>query len=82
LTSVEGGEFTEIPNVYKLNQNYPNPFNPETKIQFSIPVSGFTTLKIYDIRGREISELISSRLNAGVYNVSWDGKNFPSGLFL
>jgi hypothetical protein len=66
---------------YKLNQNYPNPFNPSTTINFTIPRSSFTSLKVYDILGREVSELISSDLNAGSHSLTFNGDNLASGIY-
>jgi len=66
---------------FKLDGNYPNPFNPSTKISFNLPVSGFTTLKVYDIIGREVNELISSELNAGSHSVTFNGDNLASGIY-
>lgn len=70
-----------IPEQYYLNQNYPNPFNPVTKIKFAIPFAGFTTLKVYDISGKEISKLINSNIQAGSYEVLFDATNFSSGVY-
>lgn len=66
---------------FSLSGNYPNPFNPTTKISFNLPVSGFTTLKVYDIMGREVSELISGDLNAGSHSVTFNGDNLASGIY-
>lgn len=72
---------SEITGSYKLYQNYPNPFNPITKIKFEVPVSGFVSLKIYDIIGREVENLISENLHYGSYEVTFDGTNKASGIY-
>jgi len=72
---------SEIPDSYSLSQNYPNPFNPATKIKFALPSSGFTSLKIYDISGKEISNLLNSNIQAGTYEVLFDASNFSSGAY-
>ena len=59
----------EIPKEYKLFQNYPNPFNPSTVIKFQIKESGFTTLKIYNLLGKELVALVNEKLQAGVYEI-------------
>ncbi|MCB0748305.1 MAG: T9SS type A sorting domain-containing protein, partial [Ignavibacteriae bacterium] len=69
------------PAIYALNQNYPNPFNPSTTIEFSIPKTSFVSLKVYDILGREVSNLISELKNAGNYNINFNADNFSSGLY-
>jgi len=56
-----------IPKKFDLSQNYPNPFNPVTKINFALPKSGFVTLKIYDILGREIKTLVNEMKQPGYY---------------
>ncbi|MDI6804752.1 MAG: T9SS type A sorting domain-containing protein [Bacteroidota bacterium] len=71
----------ERPKTYSLEQCYPNPFNPVTQIKFSIPEAGFVTLKVYDVLGREISELASGWKEAGHYEVEWDASRFSSGVY-
>ncbi len=72
---------TEIPQEFSLQQNYPNPFNPNTIIRFNIKDSRLTTLKIFDITGREVSELLNEELRPGTYEVNWNAANFPSGMY-
>lgn len=74
---------TAVPEKYVLMQNYPNPFNPSTKIKFSVPGNGngFVNLKVYDISGREVAELINGRLRPGEYEVTFDGGHLPSGVY-
>ncbi len=59
-------EQAHTPNQFFLQQNFPNPFNPSTVLSFTLNVSGFTTLTIYDALGREISTLVNEHLEAGV----------------
>ncbi|MBS1492114.1 MAG: T9SS type A sorting domain-containing protein [Bacteroidetes bacterium] len=66
---------------FKLNQNYPNPFNPSTHINFSIPENGDVMLKILDISGKEIFNLIGSYLSKGEYERTFDGTNLASGIY-
>jgi hypothetical protein len=70
-----------LPTEYELAQNFPNPFNPKTDIQFSLPRSSRTTLKIYDILGREVATLLNDNLAAGRYSVSFDASSLPSGVY-
>ncbi|MCB0724344.1 MAG: T9SS type A sorting domain-containing protein [Ignavibacteriae bacterium] len=80
-TGVTNIEPTSLPVVYELYQNYPNPFNPSTKIKFDIPKSGFVSLKVYDITGREVSTLVNSELATGRYEFEWNGGQFASGVY-
>src|SRR5690606_26695504 len=70
-----------IPENFILHQNYPNPFNPATKIKFDLPKAGLVSLKIYNLLGQEVSELVNQNLNAGVYEYSFDGGGLPSGVY-
>ena len=60
-----------LPHEFYLSQNYPNPFNPMTRISYSIPNSGFFTLKIYDVLGREIQTLVSEVQKADRYSINF-----------
>ncbi|MCX6162361.1 MAG: T9SS type A sorting domain-containing protein [Ignavibacteriae bacterium] len=72
---------TETPAGYSLCQNFPNPFNPSTKISFQLPVVSSSSLKIFDITGKEVATLVNERLNAGTYTVDWNASEFPSGVY-
>ncbi|NOY95800.1 MAG: T9SS type A sorting domain-containing protein [Chlorobi bacterium] len=64
-----------VPDKFALHQNYPNPFNQVTTIQYNTPKAANVQLIIYDILGREITSLVNSRLDAGIHNVQWDGRD-------
>ena len=70
-----------IPERYTLYQNYPNPFNPVTKIKFDLRNPSQTKLIVYDVLGNEIYTLVNEKLNAGSYEVSWHGTDYPSGVY-
>lgn len=70
-----------LPEGYTLSQNYPNPFNPTTTIDFTLPVSGSVSLKIYDLLGREIMTLVNGQKAAGTYRAIFDATNLPSGTY-
>ena len=69
------------PISFKLKQNYPNPFNPSTIISFSLPSESNVDLKIYNILGKEVTELVKKELTPGNYSYSWDASNFASGVY-
>ena len=61
---------------------YPNPFNTTTRINFNLPINGYITLKVYDVLGREVKNLISNDLRpAGNYTSYFNGKNYASGIY-
>lgn len=69
---------------FRLLNNYPNPFNPGTKLKFSISPLQATrriTLKVYDVSGKKVAELINDYLRSGIYEVTFDGTNYPSGVY-
>lgn len=70
------------PSEYFLEQNFPNPFNPVTSIKYSIPKQEFVSVKIFDLLGREIAALVSETKQAGTYEVNWDAKEYPSGIYI
>ncbi len=66
---------------YRLYENFPNPFNPSTTIKYTIPESGFVTITVYDISGRDVGTLESSQKQAGTYEIRFDAQGFASGLY-
>jgi len=86
VTSVEENN-TNLADGFYLEQNYPNPFNPETQITYQLASSGFASISIYDLLGREIKTLVSGDQPAGSYKVTWNGtdelgNSVPSGVYL
>jgi len=82
------GEFTYVTrlenkfvNGYRLLDNYPNPFNPATYLEYEIPEVCFVTLRIYDIKGREIMTLVNEKQRMGRYTVSLDAEGLNSGVY-
>ena len=77
----------EVPDNFRLFQNYPNPFNPSTKIKFSIPATGNSSLKVstilsvYDVLGKEVQVLLNERLQPGSYEVDFGADGLSSGIY-
>ncbi len=74
-------QISEIAAKYSLNQNYPNPFNPSTKIRYAIAKSGFVSLKVYDMTGKVVSELVNNNQTVGSYEVSFNAAALSSGVY-
>ena len=81
LTSIEPTN-GELPEEFKLYAAYPNPFNPVTTIRFDVGgTSHESTLRIYDVSGRNVATLINGQLQPGNYEVKWDARGFASGIY-
>ncbi len=72
---------TAAPKEYKLEQNYPNPFITSTKISFTLPITNFTTLKVYDIFGTEVATLVNEVKFPGTYEVNINLHGYSAGLY-
>jgi hypothetical protein len=70
------------PKEYRLEQNYPNPFNPVTKILYQLPDESKVTLKVFDILGSEVAELVNEVQSAGFKEVSFGGSKYSSGVYI
>jgi len=68
-------EQENIPDEFVLYQNHPNPFNLSTTIQYELPVSTNVQLKIYDLLGREVRNIINEFQQPGKKIYQWDGKD-------
>ncbi len=67
------------PSGFGLGPNFPNPFNPETRFSFRTEAAGHVSVQVFDIRGRLVRILVSSKMQAGLHAASWDGRD-DSGL--
>ena len=79
-TSVENEG--EQPDEYFLAQNFPNPFNPSTKISYGIQEAGVVNLKVYNILGSEVANLVNEYKPAGNYEVSFGKNDLASGIYI
>ncbi|MBN2092110.1 DUF5123 domain-containing protein [candidate division KSB1 bacterium] len=70
-----------MPTDYSLEQNHPNPFNPMTTISFALKEPGMTTLKVYDVIGREVATLVNQRMNAGSHQIIFHAPELASGVY-
>ena len=75
------------PKEFALHQNYPNPFNPETNIRFDLAENTHASLSIFNLVGQKVATLINKTMDAGTYNVKWQGVNdngssLPTGMYI
>jgi hypothetical protein len=69
------------PREYSLHQNFPNPFNPATRIRFELRDAGYVSLKVFDLLGKEVANLVSENRPAGAYDATWGAERFASGMY-
>ena len=79
VTGVE--EVSEVPREYTLSQNFPNPFNPATQIEYSLPVKGRVSLRVYNLLGMEVATLVEGEQAAGNYTATFEGAKLASGVY-
>lgn len=80
---MDGSEVeNELPADISLEQNYPNPFNPSTVISYQLPESSEVRLEVFDMAGRLVTTLVDGQVEAGSHNVTFDGSNLSSGVYL
>jgi len=71
-----------VPTEFALYQNYPNPFNPVTTIRYQLPKESKVVIKIYNILGAEVMELLNEKKEAGVYEAEFNADNLSSGAYI
>lgn len=76
------GSGEKVPSEYILEQNYPNPFNPTTLLNYSVKEAGLVKIKVYDVLGSEIAELVNETKEAGYHSVEFNASNLPSGVYI
>lgn len=70
------------PMAYALHGNFPNPFNPTTAFRYELPSAAFVTFKAFDLSGRLVATLVDGWRAAGSHEVTFDGSNLASGIYL
>ena len=81
-----GGKENIIPEKFYVSDNYPNPFNPTTSFYIDVPEAGNLIVRVFDVNGRLVNELINTQVVAGRINSRWSGKNSfgamsPTGIY-
>jgi hypothetical protein len=69
------------PTGFKLDQNYPNPFNLGTIISFYVPETSMISIKVYDVMGRQVANLINEEKQSGNYKIPFNGIGLASGIY-
>jgi len=71
-------EFSQLPQLF---QNYPNPFNASTIIRYELPKREFVSLKVYNILGQEVAQLVNQSQEPGLYQMAFEAKDLASGVY-
>jgi hypothetical protein len=74
--------YVGIPDHYSLSQNYPNPFNPATRIDFTLPEKQKVVLRIYNMLGELVREIINKEKDAGHYSIQFNSVGLASGVYI
>lgn len=70
-----------LPSTPTLAAGYPNPFNPSTILKFTLPHQAEVSIKIYDVLGHQVENLIQSKMSAGIHKISWDASDQAAGIY-
>lgn len=81
LTSVDDMADGKNPSEFELHQNYPNPFNATTKFQYQLDAPAEVSLRVINVAGQEVASLVRARQNPGRYEVDWNARDLPSGIY-
>ena len=78
---VESNTYNYLPLSYRLEQNYPNPFNASTLFTLSLPIQEHVSIKVYDLTGQIVANIVDNVFNPGRYEIRWYGTRLASGTF-
>lgn len=81
--SEQSHQLETLPKAATLMQNYPNPFNPSTTISYTLPTQANVRLKIFNLLGQEVANLVDANQDAGMHTIQWNGSaNVASGIYV
>jgi hypothetical protein len=80
ITSVD--DKVQTPKEFLLSQNYPNPFNPTTKIDYTVSEKSNVNLRVFDLLGNEVAQLVNAEKEPGVYEVNFDATDLSGGVYI
>ncbi|MGE5364177.1 MAG: T9SS type A sorting domain-containing protein [Bacteroidota bacterium] len=72
---------SSLPAEFALSQNYPNPFNPSTVIKFALPGDAKVSLKVFNLLGEEVANILNKDMAAGNHEVRFNASNLNSGIY-
>lgn len=72
---------SEVPAAFSLTQNYPNPFNPTTQIKYDVAKASYVAIKVFDVLGNEVAQIVSGNLSAGKYSADFNASNLATGVY-
>ena len=81
VTSSKNEETLLVKDQFELYPSYPNPFNPSTQISFNLAEYGATSLRIYDLLGREVATLVDRPMSPGTHTMQFSGSGLSSGVY-
>ncbi|MEO8446514.1 MAG: T9SS type A sorting domain-containing protein [bacterium] len=70
-----------VPASFAVSQNYPNPFNPSTKINYDLPVDAKVSVRLFDMSGKEVLNLVNEAQTSGFYTISVNASGLSSGIY-
>ena len=82
FSDIVRADLATVVREYTLSQNYPNPFNPTTTIAFALKDDGFVKLRLFNMLGQQVVELVNGQLKAGAHTAILDARNLSSGTYL
>ncbi|HSP87176.1 MAG TPA: T9SS type A sorting domain-containing protein, partial [Ignavibacteriaceae bacterium] len=81
ISTLDVEETENVGVEFELKQNFPNPFNPQTVISYQLKAGSFVSLKVYDVLGNEIADLVNEEKTAGVHEIEFHSTNLSSGVY-
>ena len=79
--NLSGEVIVGVPTKFDISQNYPNPFNPTTKINYDLPFDSKVSIRLFDMTGKEVAQIVNATQTAGYYTAQFNGSNLASGVY-